>query len=152
MLHHEMRRSLLLFALAAVVAAIAVPAASAGTATFKSFKLPGNKVRCIMGANAPGNYVLCIAIQAPGARPFPRLNCRQEGDPGGGLSLSHTGRAKGICLSENPISPPVRLLRYGRSIQLGGIACVAVSKAVGVRCENANAHGFEMSPSAWKRF
>jgi hypothetical protein len=61
------------------------------------------------------------------------------------------GRARGICLSENPIAPPVRLLRYGHTIQLGGIACLAVSKRIGIRCENAVGHWFAMSPFGWRR-
>jgi hypothetical protein len=140
-------------ALLSTVAALATAAgASAGTVPpIKSFKLPGGKVQCvIVGGTARQAGVLCVAKLNPGARPFPRANCHGEGDTGGGLSLGLTGRVKGICLSENPFVPPIRLLRYGRTISVGGISCAAISKSVGVRCENANAQGFQVSPNGWK--
>jgi hypothetical protein len=140
----------LLMACAAALALAAV--ASAGSVPpIKSFKLPGNKVQCVItGGSAQQAGVLCVADLNPGARPFPRANCHGEGDTGGGLRLGLTGGVKGICLSENPFVPPIRLLRYGRTITVGGISCTAISKSVGVRCENANARGFQVSPSGWK--
>jgi hypothetical protein len=135
------------------LASSAAPSVEGSVPPIKSFKLPGNKVRCVIvgGTTAQGAGALCIAILNAGVRPFPRPQC-DVGDPGGGLSIGLTGRSKGLCLSENPIVPPVRLLRYGRSITVGGIACAAISRSAGVRCENANLHGFQISPSGWSRF
>ena len=142
-------------ALIAVVATlIAATAAWAGPAapTIKSFKLPGGKVECVIsGGSAPSAGALCIAFLKPGVKPFPKPTC-DAGDPGGGLSIGLTGKAKGICLSENPFVPPVKLLAYGHYVTIGGISCAATSKSVGVRCENATGHGFRMSPAGWKRF
>ena len=140
---------------ALVVALVGAGSASAGTVPpIKSIKLPGGKTMCVLvgGTVAQGAGVLCTTQQAPGARPFPPRSCPDFGDPAPGLSMGPTGRATRPCLSENPFVPPIRTLRYGRSITVGAIACVAVSKAVGVRCENANLRGFELSPSAWRRF
>ena len=87
-----------------------------------------------------------------GVRLFPGSNCHGEGDPGGGLGLARTGRAKGLCLSENPIVPPVRILHYGSGMTIGGVTCRAVTATIGVRCTNRSGHGFRMSAYGWARF
>ena len=46
--------------------------------------------------------------------------------------------------------PPIRTLAYGKRIAIGGISCAAISKAVGVRCENASALGFSLSTKGWQ--
>ena len=137
--------------LALAVAALFPAVASAGFKS-KSFKTPGGAVQCVLTAEDHSRAsVLCIARLRPGVPSFPILRC-DAGDPGLGLALSARGRATGICLSENPIAPPVRLFRYGHTIRHGGISCRVVSKRVGVRCVNAVGHGFTMSPFGWRRF
>jgi len=117
----------------------------------KTFKLPDGSVTCVItGGTAKQAGVICTAKLAPGARPFPRRNCRGVGDSGAAILLTLTGRPKGVCLSENPFQPPIRTLRYGRRIAIGGISCAAISKAVGVRCENASARGFSLSTRGWR--
>jgi hypothetical protein len=144
-------RAALIAVLAVLVAATAASAGSAAPA-IKSFKLQGGKVECVVvGGSAPSAGVLCVALLEPGVKPFPKPVC-DAGDPGGGLSIGLTGKATGICLSENPFVPPVKLLAYGSLVTIGGMSCAAISKAVGVRCENATGHGFRMSPTGWKRF
>lgn len=151
-----MRARLLSVSLAAALAVMLVvaAAASAGSAPpIKSFKLPGNKVRCVIAGGArPTAGVLCIGKLNPGVKGFPRRNCHGEGDTGGGLSMGLIGKPSGICLSEDPFVPPIRLLAYGKTISVGNISCAAVSKTIGVRCENANSHGFQISASGWRRF
>ena len=110
-------------------------------------------MQCVLTSGfEPQAAVLCIATLRPGVPGFPRPPCTDFGDPGGGLAMSARTRVTGICLSENPIAPPVKLLRYGHSIRLGGIGCRAVSRQVGIRCVNAVGHGFTMSPFGWRRF
>lgn len=148
-------RALAAAVLVGVVAVIAVASASAGgQPTLRNFKLPGGKVTClIIGAGSGiSNGALCIAKQNPGAKPFPKPNCHGTGDPGGGLQLGATGRAKGLCLSEYPFSPPIIKLHYGKGVTVGKITCRAVSVSIGMRCTNAAGHGFRMSPSSWARF
>jgi hypothetical protein len=150
------KRALAAAVLLIVLTGISGAAASvSGTVpTIKSIKLPGNKVQCVLtgpSASGPGG-ALCVAVLNPGVKGFPKRNCMGTGDTGGGLQMGAKGKVKGICLSENPFVPPVRLLRYGRTITVGGVACVAVSRRVGVRCENANLHGWQISPSRWKKF
>jgi hypothetical protein len=148
-----MRYRRLLLALAALAVALAAAATATAGSGVHSFKTPGGKVKCLMFTEPePPIGVLCITSLAPGVPPFPHPRCR-EGDPGGGLQLLlKARRAKGLCLSENPIIPPVRVLRYGTTIASAGLSCTAVSKSVGIRCTNPGGHGFEMSPSAWRRF
>jgi hypothetical protein len=142
-----------LTALTLLAAALAATAAGGGPTTIKTFKTPGAAVQCVLSSGfEPQASVLCITTLRPGVRSFPILPCTDFGDPGGGLAMSARRRATGICLSENPIAPPVKLLRYGHSISLGGISCRAVSKQVGIRCVNAVGHGFTMSPFGWRRF
>ena len=146
------RRALIFCACATVVVALAASSASAGgVPTIKSFKLRGGKVTCVMvGGSFSG--VTCLGKLNSGVRPFPKPNCHGEGDPGGGLGLARTGRAKGLCLSENPIVPPVRILHYGSGMTIGGVTCRAVTATIGVRCTNRSGHGFRMSAYGWARF
>ena len=98
--------------------------------TIKSFKMFGGKVKCVMvGGTSSG--VTCLGLLNSGVRPFPKPNCQGIGDPGGGLQMGRTGRAKGLCLSENPIVPPVPVLRFGKSRTVGGVTCRAVSATIG---------------------
>lgn len=146
------KRVFLLLTCAALVAVLTAGSASAGgVPPIKSFKLRGGKVTCVMVGGAFSG-VTCLGKLNPGVRAFPRPNCHGEGDPGGGLGLGRTGRAKGLCLSENPIVPPVRILAYGSALRIGGVTCRAVSATIGVRCTNRSAHGFRMSASGWARF
>jgi hypothetical protein len=143
--------------LASVVAALVALAVLAGVASagapvpVKSFKLPDGKVRCVLsGGNAKQAGVICTAELAPGARPFPRARCHGTGDTGGAIGLGLTGKPKGVCLSEDPFVRPIRTLAYGKRIAIGGISCAAISKSVGVRCENASARGFSLSTKGWR--
>lgn len=131
---------------------VGTASASAGTAPpVRSFKLPGGSVTCVIaGGSARQAGVICTADLLPGARPFPRANCHGTGDTGAAIGLGLTGKPKGVCLSENPFVPPVRVLRYGKLISVGGISCAAISKQVGVRCENASARGFSLSRRGWR--
>ena len=142
-------------ALALVVLLVALISASVAAAGApvpqRSFKLPDGSVTCVItGGTAKQAGVICTAKLQPGARKFPRANCRGVGDTGGAILLGLTGKPKGVCLSEDPFSPPIRTLAYGKRIALGGISCAAISKSVGVRCENASARGFSLSSKGWK--
>lgn len=147
-------RIVLLAAALVVLATASVAAAAGGGAPpppIKSFKLPGGKIQCVItGGTARQAGVICTADLDPGARRFPRAKCHGVGDTGGAIGLGLTGKAKGVCLSENPFVPPIRTLAYGKLIAVGGISCAAISKAVGVRCENASARGFSLSTKGWK--
>lgn len=147
-----MRLLVVLAAFVLLATSSAAVAAGGGAAVpVKSFKLPGGKVMCVItGGTAKQAGVICTADLDPGARPFPRIDCRGTGDTGGAIALGLTGKAKGVCLSENPFVPPIRLLPYGKRIAVGGISCAAISKSVGVRCENASARGFSLSTKGWK--
>lgn len=137
---------LVLLATAAVAAA-----GSEAQPKWQTFELPDGSVTCvIMGGPPKQAGVICTAKLEPGARKFPRKNCHRVGDSGGAILLGLTGGPKGVCLSENPFQPPIRTLRYGKRIAIGGISCAAISATVGVRCENANARGFSLSKRGWR--
>lgn len=139
-----------LFAVLAT-ASVAAGAGSGAPIPQKSFKLPGGSVTCVItGGTAKQAGVICTARLQPGARKFPRANCRGVGDSGAAILLGLTGKPKGVCLSEDPFSSPIRTLAYGKRVALGGISCAAISKSVGVRCENASARGFSLSMKGWK--
>jgi hypothetical protein len=117
----------------------------------RTFKLSDGGVMCVItGGTAKQAGVICTATLQPGARRFPRASCHGIGDTGGAILLALTGKPKGVCLSENPFQPPIRRLAYGKRVALGGISCAAISKAVGVRCENASARGFSLSSRGWR--
>ena len=147
-----MRFTLALLAVLTVVATASVAAAGSGPPIKqKTFKLPGGSVTCVLtGGSAKQAGVICTAKLAPGARKFPRKNCHGVGDSGAAILLTLTGKPKGVCLSENPFQPPIRTLAYGKRIAIGGISCAAISKSVGVRCENASALGFSLSTKGWR--
>jgi hypothetical protein len=140
--------SMLTLALAVVASASETGAAP----PTRTFKLPGGSVTCVLsGGGAGQNAVICTAKLEPGARKFPRRPCPDAGDSGGAILLGLKGKPKGVCLSENPFQPPIRTLAYGKRISLGGISCAAISKAIGLRCENASATGFQLSAAkGWK--
>lgn len=147
-----MRLTLALLAALAVLATASVAAAGSGSPLKqRTFKLPGGSVTCVItGGSAKQSGVICTAKLRPGARKFPRRNCRGVGDSGVAILLGLTGKPKGVCLSENPFQRPIRRLAYGKRIAIGGISCAAISKAVGVRCENASALGFSLSTKGWR--
>lgn len=145
-------RLALVLALVVTAATASVAAAGSGPPLeHRTFKLPGGAVTCVItGGSAKQSGVICTAKLQPGARKFPRKNCRGVGDSGAAILLGLTGKPKGVCLSENPFQPPIRTLAYGKRIAIGGISCAAVSKSVGVRCENASALGFSLSTKGWR--
>lgn len=147
-----MRPTLALLTALAMLATAAVAAAGSGPPLkWKTFKLPGGSVACVItGGSAKQSGVICTAKLQPGARKFPRKNCHGIGDSGAAILLGLTGKPKGVCLSENPFQPPIRTLKYGKRIAIGGISCAAISKSVGVRCENASALGFSLSTRGWR--
>jgi hypothetical protein len=129
-----------------VLASVAAGAGSGSPLPVKSFKLPGGSVTCVITGGGVGQAgVICTAKLQPGARKFPRRNCGGVGDSGSAILLGLTGKPKAVCLSEDPFVRPIRTLPYGKLIAIGGISCAAVSKQIGVRCENANARGFQLS-------
>jgi hypothetical protein len=146
------RLTLALLAALAVLATASIAAAGSGPPLKqRSFKLPGGSVTCVItGGSARQSGVICTAKLQPGARKFPRRNCRGVGDSGAAILLGLTGKPKGVCLSENPFQRPIRTLAYGKRIAIGGISCAAISKSVGVRCENASALGFSLSTKGWR--
>jgi hypothetical protein len=140
-------------ALVALLIALATASVAAAGAPIpqRTFKLPDGGVMCVItGGTAKQAGVICTASLQAGARKFPRASCHGTGDTGGAILLGLTGKPKGVCLSENPFQPPIRRLAYGKRIALGGISCAAISKAVGVRCENASARGFSLSSRGWR--
>jgi hypothetical protein len=140
-------------ALVALLIALATASVAAAGAPIpqRTFKLPDGGVMCVItGGTAKQAGVICTATLQPGARKFPRASCHGIGDTGGAILLGLTGKPKGVCLSENPFQPPIRRLAYGKRTALGGISCAAISKSVGVRCENASARGFSLSSRGWR--
>lgn len=150
------RRPLLVLAGAGVVAALAVlPGARAG-ATFTEaaktdpvrFATPSRNIGCV----GMSTDVRCDIASSRAPRPPRPKNCR--GDWGNAFAVERTGRGHGLCASDTVLpgpNDPVRILRYGTTIRLGGgLSCT--SRRAGLTCRNRGGHGFFLSKQRIRLF
>jgi hypothetical protein len=71
-------------------------------------------------------------------------------DWGGGFYLKAHGRPTVVCAGDTALNPSAQVVLYGSTWRQGGIACS--SSANGLRCTNADGHGFLISRGEASRF
>ena len=135
------------FATTVVLGAILLTStADAGTRT-TAFRDPSKKIRCATKESS----VLCLiagqkaATSAAKSKPKPA----PRKPPSCGYTASGTVRKRGKatlnlgCFRDNPLRKrSFRTLGYGKKIKLNGVTCTV--RRSGVRCVNADKHGFEL--------
>jgi hypothetical protein len=133
--------------LAATVVLAALVATSAASAVFVQFRTPTGTIGCGYDSTQGGSLRCDIGT---GLRPKPPRPKGCHLDWGFGYVLATTGRAHVNCAGDTVIDPRARVLRYGSTWSRGGFSCA--SQPAGLRCENANAHGFFLSKQRSYRF
>ena len=136
-------------ALLLVLAAAAVT--SAGASTVIEFRTPSGNIGCVYSAGLPGAgapTVRCDIRSRLKPSPKPPASCPL--DYGDSIQVSRTGKAILVCHGDTAIDPTSRVLAYGSTWRRDGLACA--SRATGLRCTNADSHGFFLSRESWSIF
>jgi len=109
-----------------------------------SFQLPSKNIFC-NGSGRDGGAARCDIVVK--SYPLPaELDC--SGTEGGGnsgttLVVLATGPGKWGCPTDSAMWLGAPVLAYGSSRRMGEVSCS--SSQLGVKCENADGHGFFMS-------
>jgi hypothetical protein len=138
-------RSLLLFPV--VVAVLAVGSASAGTATYVSFRTPSGNIYCAYSSGLGQPTFLRCDIRSH-LHPAPKPRKCVEGVYGESVGMSRTSRAGVLCISDTVVSPSARVLAYGTTWSRNGFRCV--SRSTGLTCTNTRGHGWFLSRESWR--
>jgi len=139
-----MRRLLLLVA---VVAGLTAGSASAGTATYVSFRTPSGNIYCAYSSGLGSPTSLRCDIRSH-LHPAPKPRRCVEGVYGESVGMSRTSHAAVLCISDTVVSPGARVLAYGASWSRSGFRCV--SRATGLTCTNTRGHGWLLSRESWR--
>jgi hypothetical protein len=125
-----------------VVLAFASSAAAAGLVVFQT---PSKNIGCAyLPAMSRGDVPTLRCEIGSGLRPLPHHPHRCiQGDFGQAVAMTRRGRAAAICISDTVRTPSARVLRYGRTLRVGGFTCT--SRRTGLRCTNAAGHGWLLS-------
>lgn len=110
----------------------------------EGFQLPSGNIHCAV-YDAILRCDVLNASFAPAPRP---RNCTE--DWGRAIELRRSGPARLICYGDTVADPRHPVLRYGTAWQGPGMTCTAAE--TGLRCQNGEGRGFEMSRSALKPF
>ena len=127
-----MNRTSRLVALAAALAGIVAPAATALT----QFSTPSKNVGCIGDATR----LRCDIAQTSVIPPKKPSSC--EFDFGNYFSMTARGRSARTCVSDSALGGK-RIIAYGTSIKIGSFVCV--SKRTDLRCTNRASHGWSLN-------
>ncbi len=103
----------------------------------EAFQLPTGNIHCAVFDQRLRCDVLNFAYQRP---PRPR-GC--DLDNGGAVAMAPAGLPALICHGDTIANPMAPVLGYGQAWQGGGMSCLATQG--GLRCVNAEGHGFEMA-------
>jgi len=139
--------ALLPFLVAALAAASASAAPSAG---IQLFKTPSGNIGCIYAAAAPGLPANLRCDIRSGLRPKPGRPAGCDLDYGDSYALLKFGRTLVTCHGDTALDPHAPVLAYGKTWRRNGFSCT--SRAIGLRCSNASGHGFFLSRAHSYRF
>ncbi len=110
----------------------------------EGFQLPSGNIHCALY----DGILRCDVRSAFYPRPPRPRNCDLEW--GDAVELRARGAATLLCHGDTVMEPGHPVLRYGTAWQGPGMTCTAAQ--TGLRCQNSEGRGFEMSRSALKRF
>lgn len=129
---------------AAVLTAASAMCGIAGASDLAMFRTPSGGIGC-------GYYAKTLRCDVVGGvRPLPPRPKDCELDWGGGFYLAQRGRASVVCAGDTALSRTAPVVRYGTTWVRGSIACT--SSPNGLRCTNADRHGFLISRGEAFRF
>jgi hypothetical protein len=116
----------LLFILAATATLIAPASADAA---YRAFRSPSGKLGCAFYSDTE----------------TPRqVRCEWEGGNDHALTLSETGKAKRIRITDTVRDPKARKIAYGKTTKFGSLRCT--SRSSGITCRSTrSSHGFSVS-------
>lgn len=142
-----MRTGLLaLIVVSAVAAASAQATRVAPSVKLASFRTPSKNIACLYRSAGPAGIRCDIFSKL---RPPPSKGRCTEG-VWSAVTMTRTGKAYPICISDTVYNPKAPILAYGRSWEVGGFVCS--SKRTGLTCRNLRGHGFFLSRQSWRVF
>ncbi len=107
------------------------------------FQTPSKTIGCVFEpaqADQPA-YLRCDIATGLVPRPPKPKDC--DVDWGFGYEMTKNGRAHGVCAGDTARVSNAKVLHHGTTWRRGGFACV--SRRSGLRCTNADRHGFFLS-------
>jgi hypothetical protein len=127
-----------------VPAVVLLATAAASADDYAQFRTPSGAIGC-------GYYdgVLRCDV-AGGVVPLPPRPKSCELDWGQGFNVRQHGGATVVCAGDTALDPRAPVVRYGTTWRRGGIACSSAPN--GLRCTNADRHGFFISRGEAYRF
>ena len=133
----------LICAAASVLAAFCMTAATCAAAEDNQFRTPSGKIGC-------GYYNNTLRCDVEGGvKPLPPQPKSCEFDWGQGFWLRPKGTASIVCAGDTALNR-FQVVRYGTTWRRGAFACS--SSPNGLRCTNADHHGFFISRGEAYRF
>jgi hypothetical protein len=130
--------------LAAAIVAVLATASSIGASENGMFRSPSGAIGC-------GYYEKTLRCDvAGGVKPLPPAPRSCELDYGGGFWLHQHGQASVVCAGDTAMDRNARVIRYGTTWRGDGITCA--SSTEGMRCTNADGHGFSIARGDSRRF
>lgn len=140
----HIRWSALAAAAVIVAGAFAVPSPSRA-ADDQMFRTPSGNIGC-----AYFDRILRCDVR-DGIKPRPPMPASCPLDWGQGFWLHPRGRASVVCAGDTALNPTAPIVvRYGTTWHGEGIACLSTPN--GLRCTNADRHGFFISRGEAYRF
>ena len=139
----RVRRTAVLFAVILVVGMLPVPS-SARASGEGQFRTPSGNIGC-------GYYDRVLRCDVrDGIKPLPPRPASCNLDWGQGFWLHEHGPAHIVCAGDTALNPTAPVVRYGMTWQGDRIGCA--SSTSGLRCTNADRHGFFLSRGQAYRF
>jgi hypothetical protein len=127
-----------------LLAATTLVPSLADASDYVAFRTPSGAIGC-------GYYDAVLRCDVRGGVvPLPPQPRSCEFDWGQGFNLSQHGPARIVCAGDTALNRSATILGYGTTFHRGAIACG--SSPNGLRCTNADGHGFFISRGQAYRF
>ena len=136
-----MKRSVLITACALG----ALAAAPVAAADYEMFTSPSGNIGCIIGEGS----VRCDIDERDWTPPARPADCPSQTGYGQGITLGVHGKASFVCAGDTALGGG-SALAYGQHYASDGISCT--SEQAGMRCSNADDHGFTIARDAYTLF
>jgi hypothetical protein len=139
----RIRRTAVLAAVVLVVGLPTIPSLAGATGEGQ-FRTPSGNIGC-------GYYDRVLRCDVrDGVKPLPPRPASCNLDWGQGFWLHEHGAAQVVCAGDTALDPTAPVVRYGATWHGGRISCM--SSPNGLRCTNADRHGFFLSRGEAYRF